>query len=113
MNFMDLDRNSDEDDAIGSDDGQKTNESYMDNTSDKSILDDNGDNDDFPEGNLTCEDITCDPETQYYAHPERCDGFCQCSNGQPIEMDCPSGLEFNRRTNVCDWPDNANCSIQN
>ncbi|MFE7456655.1 chitin binding peritrophin-A domain-containing protein [Streptomyces sp. NPDC057554] len=34
-------------------------------------------------------------------------GFAECSNGVPYAMDCPQGLLFNLRLNVCDWPRNA------
>jgi len=42
-------------------------------------------------------------------HPKDCSRFFSCSNGVPIEMHCPAGLEFNDALKVCDWPENANC----
>jgi len=61
-----------------------------------------------------CDSIKCnleDLEDMYHAHPSRCDAFCQCSNGTPHHMDCPSGLHFNTELNVCDWPQAANCQV--
>ena len=42
-------------------------------------------------------------------HPTDCSKFFSCSNGNPIELDCPAGLHFNDELKVCDWPQNANC----
>lgn len=42
-------------------------------------------------------------------HPQ-CDKYYACSNGEPIEMPCPDGLEFNRQIQVCDWPLDADCT---
>jgi hypothetical protein len=42
-------------------------------------------------------------------HPTDCSRFYSCSNGVPIEMYCPEGLNFNDQLQVCDWPENANC----
>jgi hypothetical protein len=42
-------------------------------------------------------------------HPSDCTRFFSCSNGVPIEMECPAGLHFNDQLKVCDWPQDANC----
>ena len=42
-------------------------------------------------------------------NPEDCSSFFSCSNGVPILMHCPDGLEFNSEVDVCDWPQNAGC----
>jgi hypothetical protein len=42
-------------------------------------------------------------------HQTDCSKFYSCSNGVPIEMNCPAGLHFNDKLKVCDWPQNANC----
>jgi hypothetical protein len=58
--------------------------------------------------------VTCpDPDPPGVAillpHPTDCSIYFQCSNGVPIEMHCPPGLQFNKQLKVCDWPENANC----
>ncbi|MFG3430379.1 carbohydrate-binding module family 14 protein [Streptomyces californicus] len=30
--------------------------------------------------------------------------FVECNKGVPVVLDCPKGLLFNPRLNVCDWP---------
>jgi hypothetical protein len=42
-------------------------------------------------------------------HPTDCSRFFKCSNGNPIQKHCPTGLHFNNLLNVCDWPQKANC----
>lgn len=51
-----------------------------------------------------------DPMTYsvFLPHPA-CDHYYACSNGVPIEMECPEFLEWNRQKNVCDWPIDAGC----
>ena len=40
-----------------------------------------------------------------------CVTYYQCSSdGIAYENKCPSGLSFDRTTNVCDWPDNVDCN---
>uniref|UniRef100_A0A6P7FM87 Uncharacterized protein LOC114329323 n=1 Tax=Diabrotica virgifera virgifera TaxID=50390 RepID=A0A6P7FM87_DIAVI len=48
------------------------------------------------------------PDSVYFPLSD-CTKFCQCSNGVPYEHDCPAGLHFNPKLNVCDWPQNAGC----
>lgn len=45
---------------------------------------------------------------QFSPHPD-CNKYYLCNNGHPIEQSCAYGLHWNRETNVCDWPRNANC----
>lgn len=42
-------------------------------------------------------------------NPEDCNSFFSCSNGVPILMNCPDGLHFNDKLDVCDWPKYAGC----
>ena len=47
-----------------------------------------------------------------YLPSKNCSQFCECSNGVPIVLPCPRGLEFNPKLNVCDWPNSAGCTGQ-
>ncbi|KAH7951696.1 peritrophin-1 [Rhipicephalus sanguineus] len=38
-----------------------------------------------------------------------CSTFYLCAQGVPTLMECPSGLQFNRKLNVCDHPWYAAC----
>nr|AFD28282.1 chitin-binding protein [Holotrichia oblita] len=40
---------------------------------------------------------------------ENCAIFYKCDNGVPVVQDCPDGLLFNAKLDVCDWPENVNC----
>ncbi|CAL4068136.1 unnamed protein product, partial [Meganyctiphanes norvegica] len=40
-----------------------------------------------------------------------CSSFYMCGpNGQSMHMSCPTGLHFNTRLDVCDYPDNVDCT---
>ncbi len=47
-----------------------------------------------------------DPLDHYVFFPNLgdCSTFFYCRNGVPILMDCPEGLLFNAKLDVCDWP---------
>ncbi|CAG2214856.1 unnamed protein product [Mytilus edulis] len=47
----------------------------------------------------------------YLPNPNDCSSFIQCGHGISYTMPCPTGLHWNRRINVCDWPSNAGCVI--
>ncbi|CAG9834944.1 unnamed protein product [Diabrotica balteata] len=48
------------------------------------------------------------PDSVYFPH-EDCSKFYQCSNGVPYVHNCSSGLHFNSKLNVCDYPFAAGC----
>eukprot|EP00794_Sanderia_malayensis_P019438 gene19438-21363_t len=49
----------------------------------------------------------------YYPDPYNCNKFIQCDNfGKGFHMTCPTGLHFNPKYSVCDWPRNVNCIYQ-
>ncbi|WP_160712295.1 carbohydrate-binding module family 14 protein [Chitinophaga solisilvae] len=51
----------------------------------------------------------CD-EGQMFPHPEDCNKFIKCHNGEAVELTCPAMLHFNPTTQTCDWPESAGCS---
>ncbi|XP_071055635.1 protein obstructor-E-like [Onthophagus taurus] len=61
-------------------------------------------------------DMTCpNPEETptYYADPESCRYFYECSNGEAEKLDCGECLVFNEAENVCDFPSNVErCNSQ-
>ena len=54
----------------------------------------------------------CPTSNGLFPNPKDCHSFYQCSNGHAYLMDCPSNLEFNPVLQVCDWPQNAGCSVK-
>ncbi|KAL7296157.1 hypothetical protein TKK_0010698 [Trichogramma kaykai] len=49
-------------------------------------------------------------EAKLYRNPEDCGTFYSCAIGHyPYLMDCPTGLRFNEKLKVCDWPQNVQC----
>jgi hypothetical protein len=54
----------------------------------------------------------CQPHGALTPNPRNCSTYYQCDNGNSILRPCPSGLHFNTRGQVCDWPYNANCNVQ-
>ncbi|XP_050711762.1 astacin-like metalloprotease toxin 5 [Eriocheir sinensis] len=47
-----------------------------------------------------------------FRYPGDCSRFIQCSNAQAYIMDCPQGLHFNNKKQICDYPDQAECTTQ-
>ncbi|XP_018568786.1 peritrophin-1-like [Anoplophora glabripennis] len=45
----------------------------------------------------------------YFPHETSCSNFYECSHGIAYTMECPAGLDFNTRLNVCDLPERAGC----
>lgn len=45
-----------------------------------------------------------------YPHPFDCRNFLNCNNGATFIQDCGPGTAFNPTLQVCDWPQNVNCS---
>lgn len=48
-------------------------------------------------------------EGVYICNPVNPTVFDICVGDQKYTMSCPSGLHFNSRTQICDWPKNADC----
>merc|ERR1712191_4596 len=73
--------------------------------------------DDFTEENMLPltfnPDRKCPPvdgkHSVYFRDPADCSAFYQCSIGKAYHMRCPTGLYFNEKYNVCDFPANVKC----
>ncbi|XP_052892379.1 uncharacterized protein LOC128300382 [Anopheles moucheti] len=58
------------------------------------------------------------PRTDDLKHPVHlpyagdCSKFLKCTGGMGFAMSCPGGLEFSARTNRCDYPAVAQCSVE-
>ncbi|XP_023944020.1 peritrophin-1-like [Bicyclus anynana] len=40
---------------------------------------------------------------------DNCNKFYKCSNGEPVEFQCPKTLMFSLNDEVCDWPREVDC----
>jgi hypothetical protein len=64
-----------------------------------------------------CELVSCpaiNPELALHlANPLSCNSFCHCDWGVAYYKDCPAGLHFNPVLQVCDWPQDAGCKLDN
>jgi hypothetical protein len=47
----------------------------------------------------------------FFPNPDDCGSYYVCNWGDAILMQCPAGLHFNPSLNVCDWPEQAGCSL--
>merc|ERR1711953_1464073 len=58
-------------------------------------------------------DVVCHESQDSYAvfvpHPYDCGLYYECVNLTPMLMSCPSGLYFDSRINVCNWPEFVDC----
>lgn len=54
--------------------------------------------------------IKCKSEGQYQSHPTSCTKYYHCVYGLFKEYDCASGLHWNNRGKLCDWPSSAKCA---
>ncbi|KFB35793.1 hypothetical protein ZHAS_00002711 [Anopheles sinensis] len=46
----------------------------------------------------------------YFRNSKDCSQYYQCDQGTAYLIQCPAGLHFNTRINVCDYPQNVDCS---
>ncbi|RZC39266.1 CBM 14 domain containing protein, partial [Asbolus verrucosus] len=49
------------------------------------------------------------PDAVYFPDPTDCSRFYECSNGVAYLFDCPAGLDFDPKLNVCNYPEQAGC----
>ena len=57
------------------------------------------------------QDFNC-PSAGLYPAPNDCGAYFQCSpDGKAFPQRCAAGLHFNAESKICDWPDNAQCTI--
>lgn len=73
--------------------------------------DDDDDDDDSDEDDSD-EDIEECPDEgiKFISHPENCDQFILCIDGNEVsELDCPDGEHFSREIRACTDPDDAGC----
>uniref|UniRef100_A0A6P4ETL6 Flocculation protein FLO11-like n=1 Tax=Drosophila rhopaloa TaxID=1041015 RepID=A0A6P4ETL6_DRORH len=52
------------------------------------------------------------PNGGYIRDPTSCSGFFVCANGRPISRQCPRGLHFDNKSNSCNYPSLAQCSVE-
>ncbi|XP_063926736.1 cell surface glycoprotein 1-like isoform X2 [Zophobas morio] len=49
--------------------------------------------------------------TVHLQHESDCTKFYKCDHGERVLFDCPDTLHFNPVLQVCDWPEQAGCTI--
>ena len=49
------------------------------------------------------------PGTMSYVNIDDCGTFFNCQTRKPVLKNCPTGLQFNEGTQVCDWPSTETC----
>jgi len=55
--------------------------------------------------------VDCTVHGELLPNPEDCSSYCHCDWGVAKWRPCSSGLHFNNKLKVCDWPQNANCQV--
>ncbi|XP_058793728.1 mucin-2-like [Phymastichus coffea] len=49
----------------------------------------------------------------FFSNPKDCQSFYHCTYGIPYLCKCPGNLFFNPKKEVCDWPRNVKCHVEN
>ncbi|XP_020802011.1 tenascin [Drosophila serrata] len=58
----------------------------------------------------TCDPQCCDlPNYSMWPVEKNCSAFFQCVGGKYAEQTCPNNLQFNTKTESCDYPENVDC----
>ena len=51
------------------------------------------------------------PNDGYHADPEDCTKYYYCTDGVATRIDCPSGLWWDDRFKLCNYPENITCTV--
>ncbi|XP_052848691.1 chitin-binding domain protein cbd-1-like [Drosophila gunungcola] len=58
----------------------------------------------------TCDPDCCDvPNNSIWPVEKNCSAFFQCVNGNKFEQRCSNNLQYNNKTEQCDYPENVGC----
>ncbi|XP_066992788.2 chondroitin proteoglycan 2 [Anabrus simplex] len=57
----------------------------------------------------SCPDPDPKDRTEHLPDNKDCTKFWRCDHAKPKQESCPSGLHFNPKLQVCDWPNRAGC----
>jgi Chitin binding Peritrophin-A domain len=60
---------------------------------------------------LQCPAFDMPGEIVYFAHPQDCQQFYQCSGGRAVQLSCPAGHFWNIQRTFCDQERNVRCVI--
>lgn len=60
---------------------------------------------------LDCPAFDTPGEFIYFAHPQECQQFFQCSGGRAVLLKCPAGHAWNIQRTFCDQERNVRCTI--
>ena len=50
--------------------------------------------------------------SQFQPHPHDCSVFFVCAHLNSFQLNCPAGLHFDTKINVCNYPQKAGCKLQ-
>lgn len=50
-----------------------------------------------------------DQNPTHLPHPTDCTKFFKCDRGIPVQLDCPNGNHWSIESDLCDYPEEANC----
>ncbi|XP_054288999.1 GATA zinc finger domain-containing protein 4-like [Macrosteles quadrilineatus] len=62
---------------------------------------------------VAVDSVTACIDGEFMRDPSSCDHFYKCDHGQPVKFSCGPGTWFNPKINVCDWPYNVKCDVNN
>jgi len=65
-----------------------------------------------PTGPVTGDPAVCEEATGIYQNPNDCHTYYHCTHGIAYYVTCPANLHFNKKLQVCDYPQNAGCIKQ-
>lgn len=65
-----------------------------------------------PEKHPDCPEIDVIDNPIHFPHPSDCGKFLKCLQGVAYEHDCPEGQHWSVENTWCDFPENANCVIE-
>ena len=51
-------------------------------------------------------------EGEYYHVPGNCQKYYRCGSGELVLQACGAGLHWSSAARICDWPERAQCSLQ-
>ena len=57
-----------------------------------------------------CQSCTCDNCVPRYPDSTNCSRYIECENNKKVPKECPPNLAYNPNKQICDYPQNVNCS---
>ncbi|KAM7357601.1 peritrophin-1-like [Cochliomyia hominivorax] len=68
----------------------------------------------FAQAEIVCPtDQPDDSLVVQFPSPTSCNEFILCDRGTPFVRKCAPGFHYNAKLEICDYPHNANCKLDN